>query len=101
MILHLAMTAVCAYFAHWSYLLTSRLSNGWSQLSAYTVGVLFALPFVALLHEDLEEIEQPGQRLIAAYLLAYLAFGIGTAIGWIFHPVDGPNIAMMDDRGIR
>jgi polyferredoxin len=100
-ILHLAIACACGYFAHWTYLLTGRLSNGWSQLSAYTLGVLFAFPFVAIIHNDLADIKEPKKRLTAAYFLAYLAFGIGTAIGWNFHPIESPTVAMMDDRGIR
>jgi polyferredoxin len=101
MILHLTITVACGYFAHFTYLLTGRLSCGWSQLSAYTLGVLFAFPFVAIIHNDLTDIKEPRKRLTAAYFLAYLAFGIGTAIGWVFHPMDSPVVAMMDDRGIR
>lgn len=101
MILHLLITVACGYFCHWTYLLTGRLSDGWSQLSAYTLGVIFAFPFVAIVHSDLADIEDPRKRLTAAYFLAYLAFGVGTAIGWNFHPMDTPTIAMADDRGIR
>jgi hypothetical protein len=101
MILHLFAAVLAGYFAHYTYLLTSRLSNGWSQLSAYTLGVLFALPFVRMVHDDLAEVGNPAKRLTAAYLLAYLAFGVGTTIGWVLHPVDGPVVSMMDDTGIR
>lgn len=101
MIAHLATTVVCAYFFHFTYLLTGRLSSGWSQLSAYTLGVIFAFPFVSIIHDDLADIKDPQKRFTAAYFLAYLAFGVGTAIGWNFHPIDPPMVAMMDDRGIR
>lgn len=77
---------------HQSYRLTSRLTNGWSQLSAYTVGVLSALPFVVLLHDDLEEVQDSSARLVYAYLLAYLAFGVGTVLGWLTCHIEGPQM---------
>jgi hypothetical protein len=101
MIFHLLLTAIYGYFAHFSYLLTSKLSNGWSQLSAYTLGVLFALPSVIRIHKDLADIKNPTQRLVASYLLGFLAFGVGTVIGWVLHPMDAPSVMMMDDRGIQ
>lgn len=101
MIRHLLATIVYGYFCHFTYLLTSRLSNGYSQLAAYTLGVTFAFPVVRVIYDDLEDIKDPGQRLTAAYFLAYLAFGAGTGIGWQIHPMDSPHIPMMDDQGIR
>lgn len=101
MIRHLLATVVFGYFCHFTYLFTSKLSRGYSQLAAYTLGVTFAYPAVAAIHDDLEDIKDERKRLLAAYFLAYLAFGAGTGIGWQLHPMDGPHVAMMDDPGIR
>lgn len=102
MIVHLLLGMMGGYFGHFTYMLTGRLSVGWSQLSAYTLGVVFAFPFVLVIHHDLEDIRKPSRRLTAAYFLAYLFFGIGTAVGWVLHPdLGGPVVPMMDDRGIR
>lgn len=101
MIRHLLTTMVAAYFAHFTYLYTSKLSRGYSQLAAYTLGVTFAFPAVLTIYGDLEDIKDERKRLVAAYFLAYLAFGAGTGIGWQLHPMDGPHVPMMDDPGIR
>jgi hypothetical protein len=101
MILHLLLTFIAGYFAHFTYLITSRLSNGWSQLCAYTLGVVFCLPAVIVIYRDLSDITDPVKRLVSAYLLAYLAFGGGTGLGWFLHPIDHPIVSMMDDGGIR
>lgn len=101
MIIHLLLGIMGGYFCHFTYLLTSRLSIGWSQLSAYTLGVCFAFPLVLVIYGDLADIKNPTKRLTAGYFLAYLAFGIGTAVGWVLHPVDGPHVPMMDDKGIQ
>lgn len=98
MIFDLLVTILAAYGAHFSYRLTSRLGNGWSQLSAYTLGVLFAFPFVLKIHSHLSDIKSPAKRLTTAYFLAYLFFGVGTVTGWILHPMQGPSI-FMDDSG--
>jgi hypothetical protein len=97
MIFHLIITVLAGYGAHFSYYLTSRLGLGWSQLSAYTLGVLFCLPFVVAVHDELEDISSPRKRLVVSYLLAYLMFGIGTAAGWVTHPIQAPSI-FVDDR---
>lgn len=101
MIRHLLVIAVCGFFAHFTYYATSRLSNGYSQLAAYTVGVTLAYPAVEQIHEDLEGIKDRRTRLAAAYFLAYLAFGAGTGIGWQAVPMDHPIVPMLDDAGIR
>lgn len=100
MVFLLLVTSLSGYVAHFSYYITSRLGNGWSQLAAYSLGVLFCLPFVVVIYEELGDIKSSSKRLVCSYLLAYLAFGSGTAAGWITHPIAGPSPFSMDDRGI-
>lgn len=92
MIFHLIINLLAGFGAHFSYQLTGRLGNGWSQLSAYTLGVLFNLPFVVVVHDDLAGLEPASKRLVAAYLVSYLAFGVGTVLGWVAYPMQGPPI---------
>jgi hypothetical protein len=63
--------------------------------------VLFVLPGAVWIHDELEDIQDPAKRFVAAYLLAFLGFGAGTGVGWQLHPMDGPHTPMLDDRGIR
>jgi hypothetical protein len=101
LIRHLCGIVLAAYWCHFTYLLTSRLSNGYSQMAAYTLGVIFAFPGIHLVHQDLEDIKDTKTRLAASYFLGFLAFGAGTGIGWQLHPMDPPHVHMMDDQGIR
>lgn len=92
LILHLILTAIWAFVAHFSYQYTSKLPNGWSQLSAYTLGTLALLPPIMVVHSDLKPLRRdPLMRLVVAHALAYLAFGLGTVLGWYWNPYPGPR----------
>lgn len=58
--------------------------GGWFMLISCTIGVALAYPFVDAVHATLEDIEDRRTRLGAAYFLAFLGMGAGTALGhWI------------------
>lgn len=100
LVFHLFLAALTGCLAHVSYVFTGSLPNGLSQLVAYALGVIFAHPFVQAAHDDLEDIRDPGKRLFAAYFLAFLAFGAGTALGWRVYPLPGPNVHIDDSPGL-
>lgn len=100
MIFHLFFAFCTGCVAHLSYAFTGKLPIGLSQIVAYTLGVIFAYPFVETVHDDLEDIDNPRQRLFCAYFLAYLAFGAGTALGWRVYPMSGPCVHIDDDPGL-
>lgn len=101
LLFHLALAVFSGCVCHLSYHLTGSLPNGYSQLTAYTLGVSFAYPFVRVAYDDLDDIQEDGTRLLAAYFLAYLAFGAGTALGWRIYPLPGPNMHIDDSPGMH
>lgn len=100
MIFHLFFAFCTGLAAHLTYTITGALPHGLSQVVAYTLGVIFAFPFVQTAHEDLADIRNPRVRLFSAYFLAYLAFGAGTALGWRVYPIPGPNFHVDDRTGL-
>lgn len=101
LVFHLFMAFLTGCVCHLTYAVTGTLPNGLSQLVAYSLGVIFAFPFVQAAHEDLADIRDPGKRLFSAYFLAYLAFGAGTALGWRVYPFPGPNVHIDDSLGLN
>jgi hypothetical protein len=92
LLFHFVLTSLWAYVAHYSYYYTSRLPNGWSQLSAYTLGTLALFPPIVIMHNDLRALKRdPLLRLTVAHALAYLAFGLGTVVGWHYKYYPGPG----------
>lgn len=101
MVFHLALAVIVGCVAHVTYVVTGALPNGLSQLVAYTLGVSFAFPFVRALYDDLADIQDTGKRLLAAYFLAYLGFGAGTALGWRLYDLPGPSVHIDDTPGLK
>lgn len=100
MVFHLALTVFSACALHLTYTITGSLPNGYSQIAAYSIGVTGAYPFVRQIFDDLDDIHDLGTRLLAAYFLAFLAFGMGTALGWRIYPLPGPNVHIDDSPGL-
>lgn len=93
-IYHSLVTVLWGYLSHRTYAYTRTLGNGWSQITAYTVGSIAVLPALLEAHELLGERERaqahPIARLFLAWILAYGSFGLGTVIGWLHRPYEGP-----------
>lgn len=100
LLFHLVLAVFAGCLGHVTYFITGSLPNGLSQITAYTLGVCFAFPFVRVAYDDLDDIQDSGTRLLAAYFLAYLAFGAGTALGWRIYTIPGPNVHIDDSPGL-
>ena len=64
--------------------------DGWFAIASYTLGVLFALPFIVWTWRNLDRLDGES-RLVSAYLLAFGAFGAGTVFGHWLLP-DGEEV---------
>lgn len=96
MLFHLTAAVCAGCLGHLTYVFTGALPNGLSQLTAYSLGVTFAFPFVQAAYNDLDDIQDANTRLMSAYFLAFLAFGMGTALGWRIYWLPGPNVHIDD-----
>lgn len=58
--------------------------DGWFAVVSYTLGVLFALPFIVWLWRSLDRLDGES-RLVVSYLIGFGAFGAGTVGGhWLW-----------------
>lgn len=62
-------------FVHNLFKFLQKYPQGWQRLTSYAVGVLFTFPFFVIHLQN----EKPQN----AYMLSFLASGIGTAFGWM------------------
>lgn len=70
------INAVTFIFLHHISKFIDNYPNGWRQLTAYAIGVMFTYPFY-LLHL------KSGKGSEDAFLIAFLGSGVGTAFGWM------------------
>ena len=68
--------------------LERTLGRGWLELACYAVGVILGLPFVLAIADEIREISSLRKRVVAAYLLSFLALGAGVGGSWF---LDGLN----------
>jgi len=99
MIAKLTMAFLGGFIAHQTKPVVDRgvVNVGWRRLTEYTIGVVSAYPFVeicsiGMLQEFTPELLHAYGRQLrlavrAGYFLAFLAFGCGTALAWLFEEV--------------
>lgn len=56
--------------------------EGWRNLTRYSIGVSLVFPLATYMFMILDDIKEQALRFMVAYLLAFLPFGTGVAIGY-------------------
>lgn len=88
--LRLVATALAAYKVHQvcNNMHMDAFPDGWRELSSGTVGILFAAPCLVSVHDDLRD-ESSARRLVVAHFMTWMAWGIGTALGYLHDSLEG------------
>jgi len=62
-------------------------SGGWREITGHIIGVLGAYPFLEMLYPAFGIPRSLFPKLRASYLIAYMFFGIGVALGWLYDTI--------------
>ena len=78
------LSFICGYILHMAVKpKTDKMSGGWPNLTEQTMGMIGVFPFFWMWWKALRNAKDL-DRLLAAFFLAALGFGLGDAAGYFF-----------------